>query len=179
MLQYFWNSVHRLSSSRAAYMAYVSSLSTMLNKICFTLEIVQPESLCILLMEGSKNISLDTVETLPSDAGEFVYSCNSQDFWNREQRLAVKDYCLKRTWSASVQINPLQPPPFLLFLGRWLPKLGRDPKDSFKWVSWAQRINFNTPLSPVKLYQGSHPALDPQKCPAVPHVRCAGLSPPK
>lgn len=61
-------------------MAYVSSLSTMLNKICFTLEIVQPESLCILLMEGSKNISLDTVETLPSDAGEFVYSCNSQDF---------------------------------------------------------------------------------------------------
>lgn len=47
-------------------MAYVSSLSTMLNKICFTLEIVQPESLCILLMEGSKNISLDTVEALPS-----------------------------------------------------------------------------------------------------------------
>lgn len=118
-----------------------------------------------------------------------MHSCNSHFILqltakiseNVSKDLLWRTTIWKRAWSASVQINPLQPPPFLLFLDRWLPQLGRDPKDSVKWVSWVQSINLNTPLSlssKTKLYQGPHPALDPQKCPAVHHVRCAGLAPP-
>lgn len=90
---------------------------------------------------------------------ENLYSCNSHFILqltakiseNMSKDLLWRTTIWKRARSASVQINPLQPPPFLLFLDRWLPQLGRDPKDSVKWVSWVQSINLNTPLSPVKL----------------------------